>query len=94
MSEFLVDIWDRGSEFLVEVALPGVLEPDIDVTLAGALLIIHAERPALAGRSLHAEIPRGIFARRVELPGPSELVSAWYEDGILSLVLRPKEGGP
>lgn len=84
----LVDIFDRGDELVVEIALPGILETDINITLAGSRLMIHAERPPLLGESLLHEIPRGLLAREVDLPRPVELVHARYDEGLLTLFLR------
>jgi HSP20 family molecular chaperone IbpA len=94
MPELAVDILDRGGDLVLEVPLSGVLETDIDVTLAGRRLIVHAERPGAGGPSLLREIPRGLLVREVDLPEPVEIVEASFEDGLLRLVLRRREGGP
>lgn len=52
---------------MLEVALPGVIETEIDITLEGSRIIIRAERPAPRGSSLFREIKRGILIRDVTL---------------------------
>jgi len=94
MTQLHVDVLDRGLDLVVEVALAGILESDIDVTLAGSMLIIRADRPPAQGRSILSEIPRGLLSRRVELPHPVELEKAVFEEGLLTLVLRPRGGAP
>jgi HSP20 family molecular chaperone IbpA len=86
--ELLLDLIDDGSRLVLEVAVPGILESDIDVTLAGARLILTAERPDRTGHYLLHEIERGILVRIVELPFAAELVRSTCEDGVLRLELR------
>lgn len=78
---------------MVQVALAGILESDIDVTLAGSMLLIRADRPPAGGRSILSEIPRGFLSRRVELPHAVELAKVAFEEGLLTLVLRRRAEG-
>ena len=92
MAGMAVDIIDAGGVYLVDVALPGVLEPDIHVTFAEARLVIRAERPPATGLYLAREIPQGLIVREVPLPDPVELIGILLEEGVLRLTLRKKEG--
>ena len=92
MDRIAVDVIEAGGVYVVEVALPGVLEADINVTFRGARIVIHAERPPAPGVYLAREIPQGVFFREVPLPDPVDLVGALLEEGVLRLTLRRKEG--
>ncbi len=87
-SDFVFDLLEEGDYLLLEVAVPGVVETDIDITLEGPRLVIRAERPPAPGLFLHSEIKRGILFRDVTLPCAVELVKSRYEDGVLRLHLR------
>lgn len=87
MVELRLDLIDEGGRLLLEVAVPGILESDIDVTLQGNRLVFTAERPAHAAHYLLHEIERGILVRVVELPFAAELVRSSYDDGVLRLEL-------
>ena len=90
-SEPPFDLLEEGGFLFVEIALPGVLETDIDITFDGTRMTLRAQRPAARGQSLHAEIQRGILLRDVTLPCTVELLSSRYEDGILWLQLKRLE---
>lgn len=96
MVEPLVDLVEEGGHLFLEIAVPGVLESDIDLTIRGTHMILTAERPAIRGSYLHHEIERGILVRVVELPYAVELGRSWYEDGVLRLELKraAREGHP
>jgi len=87
LAEPLLDLIVEGSRLFVEVAVPGILESDIDVTLDGRRLVFTAERPERAGQYLRHEIERGVLVRIVELPFVAELVRSSYEEGVLRLEL-------
>jgi len=88
LAEPLLDLIDEGGRLLLEVAVPGILESDIDVTIQGNRLILTAERPAQTAHYLLHEIERGILVRILELPFAAELVRSSCEDGILRLELK------
>jgi HSP20 family molecular chaperone IbpA len=87
MVEPLVDLVDEGDHLVLEIAVPGILESDIDLTIQGTRLVLTADRPAIRGTYLHHEIERGILVRVLELPYPVELGPSSYEDGVLRLEL-------
>ena len=88
MVEPLVDLVDEGGHLFLEIAVPGILESDIDLTIQGTRLILTADRPAARGSYLHHEIERGILVRVVDLPYAVELGRSSYEDGVLRLELK------
>ena len=88
MVEPLVDLVEEGGHLFLEIAVPGVLESDIDLTIQGTHMILTAERPAMRGSYLHHEIERGILIRIVDLPYAVELGRSSYEDGVLRLELK------
>jgi len=88
MKEPLLDLFDDRDRWVLEIALPGVLESDIDVTLLGNRVIIRAERPEPPRAYLLHELHRGLLERALELPSSVELVEASFEEGLLRLHLR------
>lgn len=90
MAGFPIDILQDEAGYVVEIDLPGVFEADINVTLIGTRLVVHAERPSAVGRVLAREIARGLLIREVGLPEDVDLVAARFEDGVLQLRLRRK----
>ena len=89
--DLIFDLMEEEGYLLLDVAVPGVLETDIDLTLDGARLVIRAERAGAEGLSLHREIKRGILFREVTLPCAVELVQSRYGDGILRLRFKRLE---
>ena len=89
--DFVFDLLEEGDLLFLEVALPGVLEPDIDITLEVNRIVIRAERPPARGLSLHREIMRGTLHRDIPLPYAVELLKSQYEDGVLWLQFKRLE---
>lgn len=89
--DFVFDLLEEGDFLLLEVALPGVLETEIDLAFEGRRIIIRAERPAPRGSSIHREIKRGILIRDITLPCAAELFKSKYEDGVLWLQFKRLE---
>lgn len=94
MNDPVADIFDAGGDLIVQVALAGVLETDIDVTLSGTRLIVRAARPAPPMRALRQEMARGILHRELDLPGEVDLAEAFFEDGLLTLRLLRRSDAP
>ena len=67
-----VDVFEGKDEILIVVALPGVPEERIDVTVDKGALVVRGERRIpLTGNccTVHRlEIPHGSFERRIRLP--------------------------
>ncbi len=89
--DFVFDLREEGEFLLLEVALPGVLETEIDLTLEGSRIMIRAERPSPPGSPIVREIKRGILARDLTLPCAVELLKSRYEDGVLWLQFKRLE---
>ena len=88
-----VDIFENDEEVLIVVALPGVPESHIDVSVDAGMLVIRAARDIpFGGGSLtlrRLEIPHGYFERRIELPERPVLVHGRKMlNGCLVLSLR------
>ena len=80
----------RNDRYVVRFELPGI-NPDtgLDVTIAGHVLTVHAERqPDLAG-VYHSEFRYGQFCGHVSLPADVDDsdVTATYANGVLELSL-------
>lgn len=91
------DVYVRGDEISLVVALPGVEADQINVSLEGNRLIISGQRRtpvALSSSAIHRlEIPYGRFERRITLPsGQFELLDRYLENGCLVLVTRQLRG--
>jgi HSP20 family protein len=87
------DVYEDDDELVAIIALPGVPEDRIQVTLEDGSLVVRAEsrvpRPACAGGIRRLEIPYGHFERAIKLPaGRLEAVSRGLVDGCLVLRLR------
>ena len=63
MDEPAVDIYEVEGWIVVEIALPGVIETDIDITLHKERIVVRAERPAIQVSWLRREIHRGEISR-------------------------------
>jgi HSP20 family molecular chaperone IbpA len=90
-----VDLYTRGEEVLVVIALPGVSADSIELTVEGHELVVRARRelPARAGGAViqRLEIPYGLFERRLALPpGHYELIGREWQDGCLQLLLATR----
>jgi HSP20 family molecular chaperone IbpA len=87
-----VDVLEDEREFVVVVALPGVVAENVQISSEGAELVVRAERPVpfTGARQVvrQLEIPYGRFERRIALPGGSlEFVSRELTHGCLILRL-------
>lgn len=88
-----VDMFERDSELVILVALPGVTPDQVEVLSDGAQLLIRGDRPlpAVCRRAAirQLEIPYGCFERRLTLPaGEYAMVQKNFADGCLVLVLQ------
>lgn len=91
------DVARTPREYVFRMALPGVLEEDIDLTIEGAVLTVRGERDdplaAGGGEILNREFRDGYFERSFSLPFPltPEAVAVRFADGILVVrVERPE----
>jgi HSP20 family molecular chaperone IbpA len=76
-----VDVFEDEYEFVIVIALPGVLPASAEVLFDGHTLLIRACR--------QVPLPHGYFERRLLLPKrPLQLESRQWSDGCLVLTLR------
>lgn len=88
-----VDVYEDEREIVVLVAMPGVPDESVRVTIEEGTILVRGERPFPFGRSgptvRHLEIPYGYFERRLRLPQvPLEGVTRELSHGCLILRLR------
>jgi HSP20 family protein len=88
-----VDVFEDESEIIVIVALPGVPDERVEITLESGTLVVRADRRIPFAGSRRAvrrlEIPYGYFERRIQLPDMRfETVTREFRDGCLMLRLR------
>lgn len=94
-----LDIYESEHDAVIRVALPGVIQEDIDITLEGKKLIIRGQRDMptdVRERGyLHQEWRYGRFERVVFLSftPPEEKFWASYEGGILEIRFPLEERG-
>ncbi|OHB47904.1 MAG: hypothetical protein A2106_04035 [Planctomycetes bacterium GWF2_40_8] len=91
-----INMYETKEEVVLNVALPGTLQEDIDISLEDDVLYIRGERPdpygTIAGPRHIEELCYGYFERQVQLPAKcfSEKIEADYSDGILNVRLIKK----
>ena len=88
-----VDVFEDEREVVIVVALPGVAEQGVELTLEAGVLVVRAERriPAAGTRGAvrRLEIPYGHFERRIPLANLRlEAGTREFRDGCLILRLR------
>lgn len=98
-----LNVYEDPDALIVECELPGIDRESLDLTIAGDVLTLKGQRPALEpaeGTRVHIhERGYGTFNRALTLPVSvdSEAVEARYENGVLSIRLpkapeaRPKQ---
>ena len=91
-----VDVFEDEREVVIVVALPGVAEQGVELTLEAGVRIVRAERhiPAAGARGAvrRLEIPYGHFERRIPLANLRlEAGTREFSDGCLILRLRKAE---
>lgn len=94
-----IDVADHDEEFVVTADLPGFEKEDIDVSLRGDELRIHAEHEEATeegeeGRYLRKERRHQSVNRSVTLPESvdEENVSARHQNGVLTVTLPKRQG--
>lgn len=93
---FKTDIKDFDDRFVLEAELPGFKKENISVEVQDGKLTISAERSDESsenvGTLIHKERTHGVFVRSFDISSVDEaLVSASYNDGILTLNLPKKK---
>jgi HSP20 family protein len=88
-----IDMLDGVDHLTVRVALPGLNEKDINITLEGNVLTIRGERRLPEGTDISKfslmECPYGTFVRTLMLPDTVDpnAVHAVYTNGILEITV-------
>ena len=95
-SEVAVNIMERGSDYKVEMALPGFKKEDINIELDGNKLSIHGKvsetEESKEEEYTHKEFSFKEFQRTFTIPKDinAKKIEADYKDGILMVTL-PKQ---
>jgi HSP20 family protein len=91
-----VDIFETDRQFVVIVALPGVIAEQLAIELDGSAIVVRGQRRmhvlGNSARIHRLELPYGRFERRIELPGGQlQLGQRSLQDGCLTLALTKLE---
>ena len=92
----VADVYEVEGTFVIRLAVPGVLEEDIDISFGPEGLTVRGEleRPVAAevverggGRAIVTEWRYGYFERRIELPGAFDAgrLRVEVESGVLEI---------
>jgi len=87
----------RDNRYVIRAELPGLdPERDIEVTVEGRTLTIHAERRQEDSGSYRSEFRYGSLTRLVRLPARADAkdVTARYERGVLEVSVPLQEAKP
>jgi len=93
-----VDIMERGSEVILKMDIPEMIQNEIEIKVEENTLIVQGERKFIKESSdtryLQIERPFGTFQRTFALPRgiDQENIKAGYKDGVLRIVLPKKAG--
>lgn len=94
---FRVEDYIKDNNYVVRAELPG-LDPgkDIEITVEGGTLTIHAERREEQKEAHRSEFRYGSFTRSVALPdqADTEHITATYDKGILAVSIPMTEAKP
>ncbi|MBK7477137.1 MAG: Hsp20/alpha crystallin family protein [Haliscomenobacter sp.] len=93
-----VNVFETNTDFLIEVAAPGLEKHDFEVKVEGAFLIISSEKEqkteqGMDGKYLRKEFNYATFSRSFRLPESvqADKIKASYENGVLKLTLPKAE---
>ena len=88
-----VDVFEKGDKFVVKAEIPGMKEEDIDVSVAGNMLVIKGEKKTESevkeADYYQCERAYGSFYRSIPLPSTvdTDKIEADFEDGVLEVTL-------
>jgi HSP20 family protein len=89
-----IDVYETGTEFIIEMELPGIEVKDVKVLLFASRLEVSGFKQELGTpegtRYMRLEREFGIFRREVVVPGPvdPDQAVAALENGVLTIVLK------
>ena len=89
-----IDVYETGTEFIIEMELPGVENQDVKVLLFASRLEVSGFKQELGApqgsRYTRLEREFGAFRREVVVPGPvdPDQAAAALENGVLTIVLK------
>jgi HSP20 family protein len=86
-----VEDFARDGSYVIRAELPGIdPDKDLEVTVAGGVLTINAERREESSDKHHSEFRYGTFSRSVTLPAGAdeEHIEALYGHGILEITVK------
>jgi HSP20 family protein len=97
---FAMDIRETETEYIIEASLPGVKPEDVQVSVLGPTMTIHAMRKSQeqtdkTATYLRRERHEGELTRTVEFSAPidPDKVAATYEHGVLTLLVAKARHG-
>ncbi len=100
MTNLPLDVYETKDDVVVKTALPGVKPDDVEVTITGDTLTIHAETKEESqgnkdnqGKYLRRERHYGEYARSVTLPSglKTDQAEASFDNGMLTLKIPKSE---
>ena len=92
-----VDVYDRGSEMVIQAELPGMKKEDIDVRVENNVLTLRGKKErkeeVKEDGFFRSERMYGTFSRSFSLPSTVDVskIAADYKDGVLTLTLPKAE---
>jgi HSP20 family protein len=95
----LADVEETAEAYLVEIELPGVKKPDLDIEIAGRRMVVAGERKERQRRGILRTRERtvGRFQYEVTFPGDVDEsnIEANLDEGVLSVrVPKPERDRP
>lgn len=84
----------EGGQYVLRAELPGIdPDKDVDVSIAGGVLRVHAERREIKKEQQRSEFSYGSLSRALTLPqgADEDSVTASYKDGILQVTVALPE---
>lgn len=92
-----LDVLRTKDAVVVRAALPGVKPDDVEISIEGDTLTIHAayeeEQRDTESDYLYQELRRGVLDRSITLPGDlqADAATASFEHGLLTLTIPKRE---
>ena len=98
LGEFKTDVSDEGDHYLLEADLPGFDKKDIQLSINGDMLTIHAERHSKLeekdqqNKVVRMERSYGSYSRQFDISGVNaDGITAKYDNGVLMLNMPKRQ---